>query len=120
MSLVLALCLLASGFAAALMLFSRWAAPKGRSGPLKREAYECGAAVQPAPSSRMSVQFYRTGLLFILFDIEILFLYPFAMIYRDSLNNGTGASLLGAVGIFLALFVFGLLWEIRSKALNWK
>ena len=120
MPLVLALCLLASGFAAALLLFSRLAAPKGRDGALKKEAYECGAEVQTAPSSRMPVQFYRTGLLFILFDIEILFLYPFAMIYRDSLNAGAGAPLLAAVGIFLALFVFGLWWEIRSKALSWK
>ena len=117
---VLVLLLIAASFAALMMLISVWAAPKDKATQAKSDAYECGIAPGQPSSSRISVRFYLTGLLFIIFDIEIIFLYPFAIAYRDFLKEGIGLQALLGLGFFLVLFVFGLWWEIRSKALEWK
>lgn len=117
---VLVLFFIASFFSAFLMLVSHWAAPKDKATSAKKDAYECGIVSERPSSSRVPVKFYLTGLLFIIFDIEIIFLYPFAVAYRDFLEKGLGIQVLLAVGFFLALFVFGLWWEIRTKALEWK
>ena len=83
-------------------------------------AYECGLIGTPAESSRIPSGYYLTAILFVLFDIEIIFLYPWAIAYRDFLDTGHGFSYLMAFIIFLLLFILGLFWEIRIKALNWK
>ena len=111
---------IASGFSAFLILVSVWAGPKDKSTKVKSDNYECGITSSKSSSSRIPVKFYLTGLLFIIFDIEIIFLYPFAVAYRDFLEEGLGGPVLLAVGFFLVLFIFGLWWEIRSKALEWK
>ena len=117
---VVVLFLVASVFATLLILVSIWVAPKDTATKAKLDSYECGVISDTPPSSRIPVKFYLTGLLFIIFDIEIIFLYPFAVAYRDFLQKGLGMQALLAVSFFLALFVFGLWWEIRSKALDWK
>ena len=86
----------------------------------KDSAYECGLIGTPAQSSRIPSGYYLTAILFVLFDIEIIFLYPWAIAYRDFLDTGHGLSYLTAFIIFLLLFILGLFWEIRMKALNWK
>ena len=83
-------------------------------------AYECGLIGVPAKSSRIPSGYYLTAILFVLFDIEIIFLYPWALAYRDFLDTGHGLSYLMVFIIFLLLFILGLFWEIRIKALNWK
>ena len=117
---VVVLFLTASLFATLFILISYLVAPKDEPTQAKLDAYECGVVCEDPSSSRIPVKFYLTGLLFIVFDIEIIFLYPFAVAYRDFLQNGIGMQALVAVSFFLALFVFGLWWEIRSKALDWK
>ncbi|MDE0151117.1 MAG: NADH-quinone oxidoreductase subunit A [Bdellovibrionales bacterium] len=82
--------------------------------------YECGLIGTPAQSSRIPSGYYLTAILFVLFDIEIIFLYPWAIAYRDFLSTGDGLGYLTAFIIFLLLFILGLFWEIRVKALNWK
>ena len=86
----------------------------------KERAYECGLEGVSSKSSRVSSGFYLTAVLFVLFDIEIIFLYPWALAYRDFLEQGEGILYLGAFLIFIALFLLGLFWEIRVKALNWR
>ena len=86
----------------------------------KDRAYECGLIGTPSTSSRIPSGYYLTAILFVLFDIEIIFLYPWAIAYRDFLDTGQGFNYLMAFVIFLLLFILGLFWEIRIKALNWK
>lgn len=86
----------------------------------KDEAYECGVEGTSGQSSRISSGYYLTAILFVLFDIEIIFLYPWAIAYRKFINLNEGTPYFIAFIIFLALFVVGLFWEIRVKALNWK
>lgn len=86
----------------------------------KERAYECGLKGAPSENSRIPSGFYLTAILFVLFDIEIVFLYPWAVAYRDFLEQGEGWSYFLAFFIFLVIFVLGLFWEIRAKALNWR
>lgn len=85
----------------------------------KRDIYECGIPGQEKRETKVSVKFYLTAILFILFDIEIIFMYPWAITFRDFISAGQGVYVFSAMMIFLAVFIFGLFWEIKSKALEW-
>ena len=83
-------------------------------------AYESGIPGQATRETKISVKFYLTAILFILFDIEIIFMYPWAITFFDSIKEGYGLYMLGAMGVFVFLFVIGLFWEVKSKALEWE
>lgn len=85
----------------------------------KFDIYECGIPVEEKKDTKISVKFYLTAILFILFDIEIIFMYPWAANFKSFLNSGHGPYVFGAMAFFLAVFIFGLWWEIKSKALEW-
>lgn len=87
--------------------------------PVKFESYECGIPVQEKKDTKISVKFYLTAILFIIFDIEIIFMYPWAVTYRDFIGSGFGWYSLLAMSVFIGIFIFGLFWEIKSKALEW-
>lgn len=87
---------------------------------IKSEAYECGLPEQVTGNTKMPVKFYLTAILFILFDIEIIFMYPWAVSFSDFLNRGAGMYIAGVMGFFLLIFVYGLFWEIKSRALEWE
>ncbi len=86
---------------------------------VKSQSYECGLPVQDKKDTKISVKFYLTAILFIIFDIEIIFMYPWALNFKEFINQGLGLQALLAMGFFLAVFIFGLFWEIKSKALEW-
>ncbi len=90
-----------------------------RTNPAKMEIYECGIPEIEKKDTKVSVKFYLTAILFILFDIEIIFMYPWAVGFRDFIASGAGVFVFVSMMIFLAIFVFGLWWEIKSKALEW-
>ncbi len=96
----------------------------GRTKTVKSKAqmmpYECGIPGTETGDSKISIKFYLTAILFILFDIEIIFMYPWAIKYLDSIKDGTGGYMLATMGVFVLLFVIGLIWEVKSKALDWK
>lgn len=86
---------------------------------VKNMPYECGLPGTERADTKISIKFYLTAILFILFDIEIIFMYPWAIRFLDSIKEGTGGYMLGAMGVFVLLFVVGLVWEVKSKALDW-
>lgn len=88
--------------------------------PVKLQSYECGIPAQEKKDTKVSVKFYLTAILFIIFDIEIIFMYPWAVGYRDFLAAGQGLYVLGAMFVFLLVFIYGLFWEVKSKALDWE
>ena len=108
-------------FAGALVWISVKFGPKVKATAVKSSSYECGLipAVETNSFSEIPVRFYRLAILFILFDIEIIFLYPFAINYRNFLQTGEGIYYFLAFGLFLGVFALGLWWEIRSLALKW-
>lgn len=85
----------------------------------KRDVYECGIPGQDKKESKVSVKFYLTAILFILFDIEIIFMYPWAISFRDFIAAGMGTGVLISMGVFIAIFIYGLWWEVKSRALEW-
>ena len=90
-----------------------------RSSQAKMDIYECGIPEQEKKDTKISVKFYLTAILFILFDIEIIFMYPWAVNFRDFMAGGVGPFVFVSMMIFLAIFIYGLWWEIKSKALEW-
>jgi NADH-quinone oxidoreductase subunit A len=81
-------------------------------------AYECGVKTEGLVHTRFSVKFYVTAMLFILFDIEVVFLIPWAFIYRDFLANNL--SILGPILFFFGVLVLGLFYEVKKGALDWE
>lgn len=120
MTAILILSLLSIAFCAFLIAISHFFGPKERPSAGKAEGYECGIAAPAKAGGRVPVQFFLTAILFIIFDIEIIFLYPFALAYRDLLQTDYGAGALLAMGLFILLFIYGLWWEIKTRALDWK
>ena len=106
-------------FGVALVVVTGLLGPKVRADEAKSMPYECGHEGQSAGHTKVSVKYYLTAILFILFDIEIIFMYPWAVAYSDFLEAGHGLYILLAMGFFLAIFIFGLFWEVKSKALEW-
>ena len=116
---IIALTIFVLLFGAGLLFLVSLVGPKPRNSDAKNSTYECGIDVQTTGHSKISVRYYLTAILFILFDIEIIFMYPWALAYGDFLKEGHGLYILGAMGVFLLIFIIGLIWEIKSKALEW-
>ena len=108
----------ASVLAGVIILASHFLGQRSRKSSIKDSAYECGIKSEGKTSTRFSVKFYVTAMLFILFDIEVLFLIPWALIYRDFLAEGL--PILGPIMFFLAVLVIGLVYEIRKGGLEWE
>lgn len=107
-------------FGLALIYLARWTGGMVKGGdPVKMDVYECGIPGQEKRDTKVSVKFYLTAILFILFDIEIIFMYPWAITFRDFIAQGLGTHVFISMAIFLLIFIFGLFWEIKSKALEW-
>jgi NADH-quinone oxidoreductase subunit A len=102
-----------------LLVVSGSLGPKRRITAAKMMPYECGIPGQETKDSKVSVKFYLTAILFIIFDIEIIFMYPWAVSFLDFVKQGHGMYILGAMGVFLLLFIVGLYWEVKSRALDW-
>jgi NADH-quinone oxidoreductase subunit A len=109
---------LALGIGGTILLASHLLGQRGPKNRFKDSAYECGLPAEGPAGARFSVKFYVTAMLFILFDIEIVFLIPWVLIYRDFL--AANLSILSPVLFFLFLLVAGLVYEIRRGALEWE
>ncbi|MGN0834362.1 MAG: NADH-quinone oxidoreductase subunit A [Candidatus Spyradosoma sp.] len=90
----------------------------GRSNRSQKLPYECGLKGEGTVHPRFSVRFYLTAMLFILFDIEVVFLIPAALIYREFL--GAGVPVVWTLATFLGIVIFGLWYEVKKGALDWE
>jgi NADH-quinone oxidoreductase subunit A len=71
--------------------------------------------------ARLSVKFYLVAMLFILFDIEVVFLYPWAVVYGEMLRDVTTRNLiLGAMLSFLGVLAVGYLYAVKKRAFDWR
>ena len=109
----------AAGMLIASVVVGRWANKGRQETKIKNTPYECGMLPIGGGQTRMSVKFYLVAMLFILFDIEVVFLYPWAVVYRDMLQEN--ASLIfGSMISFLAILFVGYLYALKKKAFDWK
>ena len=108
----------AIGFAASMLIMSVLLGKKGRSNPTKQSPYECGMLPVGDGAPRFSVKFYLVAMLFVIFDIEVVFLYPWAVQFKD-MTAGSMApfwSICGFVGILAVAYIYAL----KKGALSWK
>lgn len=116
---VLMLGILAMLFSFGMLVGSVILGKKGRRPPIKDTAYECGMLPIGPGSSRLSVKFYLVAMLFILFDIEVVFLYPWAAVYKQMLQEN--ASLIfGSMLSFMAILFVGYVYALKKGAFDWK
>ena len=116
---VLMLGVLAVAFSFGMLFLSVLLGKKGKRTPIKDTAYECGMLPVGEGSTRLSVKFYLVAMLFILFDIEVVFLYPWAVIYREMLKEN-GGMILGAMVSFMAILFVGYIYAVKKRAFDWK
>ena len=117
---VLALLGAALGLALAFTLMSELLGPK-RVSAIKQMPFECGNESVGNPKRRFSVKFYPLAVLFLLLDIEAVFLYPWAAIYHD-LSRGEGMKMFFGfieMGLFIALLGLALFYAWKKGALEW-
>jgi NADH-quinone oxidoreductase subunit A len=110
---VVLLALLAIVFAALSRVASQLLAPSATT-VAKRSPYECGIVPSREAPERFPVRFYLIAMIFIVFDIEIIFLYPWAVIYRD-----LGALGLGEILLFTAAVLVSFVYLLSQGALDW-
>ncbi|MEO0453979.1 MAG: NADH-quinone oxidoreductase subunit A [Verrucomicrobiota bacterium] len=91
---------------------------KGRKDSGKDKAYECGKDTIGPAQPRFSVKFYLVAMIFILFDIEVIFMYPWAVSFRDLLGT-LGWSLLWSMVLFVLLLEVGHWYAYKKGVFDW-
>lgn len=112
---------LAFGFNAIFTVLSAAVGPK-RQTAAKNLPFECGSDPIGSPRGRYSVRFYQVAILFLVFDIEAAFMYPWAVLFRDlSISATGGSSMLGftEMFVFVSILVVALAYVWRKKAIGW-
>jgi NADH-quinone oxidoreductase subunit A len=118
---VLILLAAAIGFAAGVLVLSVLVGFKSKHTRAKDTAYECGKDPIGEGGARFSVKFYLVAMLFILFDIEVVFLYPWAVVYREMLaNDATRNLIFGSMISFIVVLFAGYVYALQKKAFDWK
>ncbi len=109
--------LVAGGLAASMLIFSVLLGKTGTPNATKNSPYECGMLPIGDAQPRFSVKFYMVAMLFVLFDIEVVFMYPWAVVFRDMVAEHSIIfwSMLGFVGILLVAYLYAL----KKGALRW-
>jgi len=110
--LMLIVCALTFG---GMIVVSTWLGPRKKTNPVKDTPFECGMRPFGLPLERFSVRFYLVAMLFILFDLEIVFLFPWAVVFRSLGGRGVVSVL-----IFIAILGAGYLYAWKKGALEWE
>ena len=118
---VLVLGLLAVVFTGGMLIGSALLGFRGRRNRAKDTAWECGMIPTGEGSTRLGVRFYLVAMLFILFDIEVVFLYPWAAVYREMLRDpATRNLILLAMLSFLGVLGVGYVYALKKRAFDWR
>ena len=109
---------LAIGMGVGILVASHIFGQRATRGKIKDSPYECGLASESKGETKYSVKFYITAMLFILFDIDVVFLIPWVLTHRDLV--AAGIPILGPMLFFTFVLVAGLVYELKSGALEWE
>ena len=116
---VLMLLVLAVAATGGMIFISTLIGKRGRSSKIKDTAYECGMIPIGEGNARLSIKFYLVAMLFILFDIEVVFMYPWAVVYRDLLRDHANL-IFGSMISFLGIPFVGYIYAVKKRAFDWK
>ncbi|MCC6600844.1 MAG: NADH-quinone oxidoreductase subunit A [Crocinitomicaceae bacterium] len=111
---IVIMALVALGFVVTTMILTHTLGPK-RPSKVKDDTFECGIPVIGNARSPFSIKYFLVAILFVLFDVEVIFMYPWAVNFKE----------LGAFGLwemftFMGLMLVGLFYIFRRKALDWE
>lgn len=106
--------LLAAGFVALTMVVTHWLGPK-RKTKTKLEAFECGIEQKGNARQAFPIKYFLVAILFVLFDVEVIFMYPWAVNFKEF-----GVAGFIEMIIFIALLLVGFFYIIKKKALEWE
>jgi len=109
---------IAIGFAAVALTLSVVLGKSARRSEIKDTAYECGMLPIGEGAPRFSVKFYLIAMLFVIFDIEVVFMYPWAVQFRDLVAHS--ATALVSMAGFAGVLAFAYVYALRKGALSWK
>lgn len=90
--------------------------PRERA-PIKGDMIECGVPYEGRGNQQFSVRYYLIGIIFLIFDVEVVFMYPWAMVYKQYLSQGL--FILNAMALFMVLVLGGYFYLRRRDALSW-
>src|SRR5438132_14408466 len=110
--------IVAAGFAVAALVVSVILGKTGRRNRIKDSAYECGMVPQGEAQPRFSVRFYLVAMLFILFGLEIVFMYPWAVVSRES--SAASSVIFWSMFSFISILMIGYIYALRKGVLDWK
>ena len=108
----------AVGFAVSALVLSAVLGKTGRRTRIKDTAYECGMLPQGEAIPRFSVRFYLVAMLFILFDLEIVFMYPWAVVYKEVIVQSK--TIFWSMLSFVTILMIGYVYALKKGALDWK
>ena len=106
--------LVAAGFVTLTMVATHWLGPK-RKTKVKLESFECGIEPQGNARGPFPIRYFLVAILFVLFDVEVIFMYPWAVNFRDFGLTGFLQML-----VFLSLLLIGFVYILKKRALEWK
>lgn len=116
---VLVYALIVLAFPVVVLLLFQLIRPESRGGPAKFQPYECGIPPESNARGRYSSRFYVVAMLFVVFDVETIFLFPWAILYRSWILAHRGAFALISMVVFLGILVVGYIWLYKKGALDW-
>ncbi|MFL6537937.1 MAG: NADH-quinone oxidoreductase subunit A [Chthoniobacterales bacterium] len=108
----------AIGFAVSALVVSVLLGKSGRRTRTKDSAYECGMVPEGGAQPRFSVKFYLVAMLFILFDVEIVFMYPWAVVYREQVAQSK--MILWSMLSFVSVLMVGYAYALKKGALDFR
>ena len=108
----------AIGFAVSALLVSVLLGRAGKRNSVKDSAYECGMVPQGEAQPRFSVKFYLVAMLFILFDLEIVFMYPWAVVYREMIVESQ--VVFWSMLSFVSILMVGYAYAFKKGVFDWK
>lgn len=109
---------IAVGFVAASLLLSSWLQPKVTQ-PDKALTYECGERPVGDAWIQFNLRFYVVALIFVIFDLEIAFIVPVLVVFRDWVERGLGWVALCEIGVFVAVLAVGLAYVWVKRDIEW-
>jgi NADH-quinone oxidoreductase subunit A len=115
---ILLMFIVAAGFAGGNVLLSQLVGQR-KSTRTKLMPYECGKDPVGSARERFSVKFYLIAMIFILFDIEVIFLVPWAVVFRDMMGKGLGSLVYVEMMLFVVLLLVGYIYVVKKGAFDW-
>jgi NADH-quinone oxidoreductase subunit A len=109
---------LALGLALTLLKAAQYLGPS-RPRTVKSSPYESGMDPIGTARERYSVKFYLVAMIFIVFDVEVVFMYPWAVSFQTFLEAGAGLGAFGVIFVFILILFVGLIYDIKKGGLDW-